>query len=203
MRRLNKAQVAFAAFLACACASTTYVATWRSPTAKPLHLKGAKVAAVVLVTSEPLRKAAENRLAQEITSRGAIGVAMYTIVPDAQPGDEAKVRAVLEQANFKAVVAMHPVGKKTEIHVQSQPGYDHLWGDYYRYGWSTRYAPADTVTTYAETIVTVDTRVYSLEQNELVWEGQSETSDPSTINAFISDLAEATARKLSEAGLIQ
>jgi hypothetical protein len=191
-----------AALLVSACSSTSFISAWRSPTAKPLQLKGEKVAAVVLVKNMVSRKAGEERLAQEITNRGAQGVPLYRILPDAAAGEEAQVRAALEQAKFKAVVVMHPVATHNEVRVTAEPDYDHYWGGYYGYGWGSTWG-GTRYETHTDTVVTVETRVYSLEQNELVWAGRSETTNPKNVDEFVVELAAAVADELKAAQVIE
>jgi hypothetical protein len=197
------ASLSLTALLVSACASTSFVSVWRSPSAKPLHLKGEKVAAVVMMQNPTKRRAAEERLAHEITERGAVGVPLYRIMPNATAGDEEKVRAALEQANFKAAVVMRPAGTKQEIHVSAEPGYDRFYGGYYGYGWSASYSRDPRYNVYTDTIVSVDNRVYSLTQNQLVWAGESKTTNPDNVDEFVVELAAAVADELSRAGLIE
>jgi hypothetical protein len=72
-----------AGLFAVACSSTKFVSTWRSPTAPLLELRGAKVAAVVLMQDEASRRAAEDTLARDISARGAQGIPMYTFLSNA------------------------------------------------------------------------------------------------------------------------
>ena len=64
-----------------ACSTNAFVASWRAPDAQPLEVAGAKVAAVVMVNNEASRRVAEDKLAQEITARGAVGVPMTCSIP--------------------------------------------------------------------------------------------------------------------------
>lgn len=194
--------LSLALVLASACATTEFVSAWKSPTAKPLQLKGQKVAAVVLVKNSASRKAGEERLAQEITNRGGLGIPLYRLVPDATIADEAKVRATLEQGNFKAVVTMRPAETRNEVHVTAEPTYDHYWGGYYGYGWRAPYS-GTRYEAHTDTVVFVETRIYSLEQNQLVWEGRSKTTNPKNVDDFVVELAAAVADELKVAGLIE
>jgi hypothetical protein len=45
--------------------------------------------------------------------------------------------------------------------------------------------------------------VYSLRQNKLVWAGQSRTTNPRDVDAFVRKLAAATAKELQKQGLLQ
>jgi hypothetical protein len=53
-----------------------------------------------------------------------------------------------------------------------------------------------------DTIVQVETLVYSLRQNKLVWGGQSKLTNPSSIDKTIEKLATAAAKELQKQGLI-
>jgi hypothetical protein len=156
-----------------------------------------------MVKELPTRKAAEDRLAREITQRGAKGVALYTILPDAKAEDEDKVRATLAEAKFAAAVVMRPVGAKQQVHVTAQPGYDRFYGGYYGYGWGSSWSRDTRYEVHTDTIVSVESRVYSLEQNQLVWAGQSKTTNPENVDEFVVELAAAVADELNNQGLIE
>ena len=51
-------------------------------------------------------------------------------------------------------------------------GYGGFYGGFYGYGWGAAYSPGYLRT---DTIVHVETLVYDLNQNKLVWAGQSKT----------------------------
>ena len=48
----------------------------------------------------------------------------------------------------------------------------------------------------------VETLVYSLEQDRLVWAGVSRTFNPSEIEGFVSELASAITKEMTKAGLL-
>jgi hypothetical protein len=191
-----------------ACAST-FVSTWQAPDAQPLELKGAKVAAVVMMEGQSSRRLAEDTLAKEITARGAQGVAMYTILPDAAPKDEPATRAALEKAGIQALVVMRPIAvnkdiSATPLQTYTDDHYGGYWGGYYGYGWSTPYASSITSggDIQVDTVVRVETMLYSLKQNKLIWSGQSKTTNPPEVEGFVKELAAAAADALKKTGLI-
>jgi hypothetical protein len=57
-------------------------------------------------------------------------------------------------------------------------------------------------TSRTDTQVGVETRVYSLPQNKLVWAGESRTTNPENVNSLISEVASAVGRQLQREGLI-
>src|SRR6188508_559019 len=91
------------------CSSTSFVNTWKAPDAQPIDARGSKVVAVVMAKGTVTRRAGEDRLASEISARGAQGLAMYRLVPEAKSLDEALVRDTLQRENVKLLVVMRPV----------------------------------------------------------------------------------------------
>src|SRR5262245_28756426 len=128
--------------VASACGPTTvFVKSFRPPDAEPLAMRGEKVAAVVMVTNDAVRRRAEDRLAREITHYGAIGVPLYTLLGGTGMTQELSAREAIERSGVKGIVAMRPMGTKTKTttetrSVYSDPMYSSFWGGYYGYGWA-------------------------------------------------------------------
>jgi hypothetical protein len=189
-----------------ACAATTFDTTWKAPGAAPLNFKGRKVAALVMSKDESVRYGAEDVLARELTARGAVGLPAYGLIPKELTRDQEKAKAMLDKAGVVGVVAMRVVGKEKELNASGGgywggPGYSSFWagGGYYGYGWGGVYDPGYIRT---DTIVSVETLVFSLEQDKLVWAGRSQTTNPDTVGAFIKELTAQVAKELQKQGLI-
>lgn len=189
------------------CASTsTYVTTWKSPDAKPLEFRGHKVVAAVVVGADSRRRLAEDRLSQQIAALGAEARTMYSLLPSATVGDEKAIRTALEAADVKGLIVMQPVYVDRSVHIT--PGYEGhtsttFWGGPYGSGFVTSYvSPTETKITET-TVVYVETQVYSLEQNKLVWAGRSKSDDPDTVTELIEAITAATASELKKEGLIR
>jgi hypothetical protein len=197
--------VAVAAFLS-ACASSSFEASWTAPEATPLHVQGSKVAAIAMMEDEAARRAAEDALVRELNERGAQGVAMYTIMPGASPGNEAEVRAALDGMGFAGAVALRPVEETTELVSAApafvSPNYIGLWDGYYGYGWSEPWRIAVVADVRTRTVVSVEVLVYSLRQNRLVWGGQTRTTKPSSVDRLVETTAKRVAKELERNGLL-
>jgi hypothetical protein len=187
--------------LACtACASTPFVSSWRAPSAVPLQIIGAKVAAVAMIDRVASRRAAEDAIARELTARGAVGVPMYTVYPNQNPSDEPAARAALEGQGFTGLVVFRPVSREREIVSTPMywgPGYSMYWGGYYGYGWGMPWYEVHT-----NTVVSVETLVYSLRQNMLVWGGQSTTTNPGSVDRLVHDTAQKVVKELERQELL-
>ncbi len=200
---LARVLTAAAALAAFACATTTFQTTWRAPDARPLKLTGKKVVGVFVNKDQALRRRAEDAMAREISARGAQGVPAYTVLTDEEVKDRDAAKAKLEQLGFSGAVVMRVVGSHTEYTYEpaywGRPYYHRFWGGYWGWGWGTVWQPGYLV---ADKIVSVETLVYSLEQNELVWAGVSRTVDPSHIEPFIAELATAVTKQMARDGLL-
>ena len=207
LRSTSTVLVVVATVAAAACASTSFQSTWKNPAAEPLNFKGKKVAALIVSKEEGVRYGAEDALAREITARGAVGIAAYTLIPKELVQDKEKAKEFLAKADVAGVIAMRVVGKDKEI-TQSAggvywggPAYATFWGaGYYGYGWGAVYSPGYIQT---DTIVTVEILVYSLAQDKLVWAAQSETTNPSKVGPFIKELTAKAAAEMKKQGLIR
>lgn len=184
------------------CATTSFVNTWKAPDAQPFDVRGSKVVAVVMAKGTVTRRAGEDRLASEISARGAQGIAMYRLIPEANSLDEALARGTLERENVKLLVVMRPVQVQKEMSVSSYggPTYRGYWGGYHGYGWGHPYGSVDV---RVDTVVAVETLVYALPQNKLLWGGQSKTTNPENVGELVAEVAAAAAKELEHAGLIK
>ena len=193
------------ALLFAGCATTTFTSTWKAPDAQPLQFQaGDKVVALVVAESTALRRSAEANLADELDKRGLKGVPAYTLISDGEIKDEAKAKAAIEGSGAVGVVAMRPKGTEKEVSstpsaYYGSPYYGGFWGGYYGYGWGGYYDPG---TIRTDTYVSIETLIYDLRQNKLVWAGQTRTMNPSDVEAFVGELAEAVSRELRDSGLV-
>jgi hypothetical protein len=193
------------AVLLSGCAST-FSTTWKAPESTPLEFRGQKVVAAVLLKDESRRRLAEDRLAQQIAVRGAEGRTMYSLLPGPIAGNEQQARAALEAAGVKGVIVMRPVNIDKEVRVTPPyegETYASFWGGYYGYGFSLSYSSPREAKVSEKMVVYVETLVYSLAQNKLVWGGTSKSTNPDTVAALIEELSAATTSELQKEGLIR
>jgi hypothetical protein len=166
-------------------------------------LAGQKVVAVAVTKNQATRRSAEDSLVSVLNARGAQGIPSYSILGD--DTDEAKAKAAIEKSGAAAVVVMRPVAKEKEISSSPSsmymgPMYGGYWGGYYGYGWGGAWGGGVDIRT--DTIVVVETLVYSMKQNKLVWAGQSRTTNPSKVDAFVKEVAAGAGKEMKKAGLL-
>jgi hypothetical protein len=188
----------------CACATTTFTSTWKAPSAQPVSPAGKTIAAVFVARDESRRRAGEDALASDLRARGANAIAAYTVLPNDHRGDGESARELLRQAGAQGAVVMRVVGRDQRITYTpgfgyAFPSYYYGFGPYWGYGWGRVYDPGYLTT---DTVVSVETLVYSLQQDKLLWASTSRTTNPRNLDTLVKDVAEATAKEMVRQGLL-
>lgn len=185
--------------------ATRFATTWVDPAARPTDWDGQKVAAFVLSSRDSIRLGAEETLARELTSRGAQGMLGNTIVPKEVTEDQDKVKELLSSAGVVGAVVMRVVGQNQEI--SSSPGMISYTGSYYPsfygywgYGWTAMYQPGQI---RSDTIVSIETLLYSVVEDKLLWAGLSKTTNPENIPQFINELVNEAGKEIRKTGLVE
>lgn len=177
-----------------------FTATFKSLNAGSVSFAGKKVAALVITNDDSLRVAGEESLARELNARGVLAVATYRIAPKEELRKPETAKPWFDKANLEGVVAVRPVSVDTQTYSTGTwvtANYSTLWG-YYGYGWSAVYVPASARN---ETRVVVETTVYSVPRNELLWAAVSETTNPRDLRAFVEELVKESVKEMQKQGL--
>jgi len=181
-------------------AAPKFISVWKSPEAGSISFAGKKVAALVISNDESLRVAGEEALARELTAKGVQSVATYRIAPKEELKVPERAKVWFEKANVEGVVALRPVSaEKRATYTPStwtNPYYSSLWG-YYGYGWGSTY---DIGSIERATVYVVETTIYGVAANKLLWAGVSETKDPKSLQKFVEDLVKESVKELQKQG---
>jgi hypothetical protein len=185
-------------------ASTKFKSSWKSPDAASVDLRGQKVVALVIRKDDASRQDAEHTLARELTARGMQGIAAYSLVPASELRSREAAKARMEKAGIAAVVVMKEIGQATQFTESaatfySTATYQSFWG-YYDSSWSYMYEPSYLS---MDRVVTVETLVYDLRKDKLVWAGMSDSTNPKMVMTLIKDLVAETAKEMKKQGLVK
>ena len=182
-------------------ADVKFTSTWKSMDAGQVSFAGKKVAALVMTDDDGLRVSGEEALVRELTPRGLQMVASYRIVPKEEVKNPDTAKGWYEKSGVEGVVAVRPISRdKVTTYTPAtwtNPYYGTLWG-YYGYGWGSMYIPGSS---RQDTVDVVDTLVFSVPKNELLWAAVSETKNPKQLQRFVTDLVNATAKEMEKQGL--
>jgi len=181
------------AALVASCASTEMTSTWTDPAAKGAALS--KVAVVCMTKDAGVRRIAEDTTASNLA--GAKAIPSYQILGDMDLKDLDAVKSKLQAAGINAVLVMRMTGVTEQVTDVGGPygSFDGYWG----YAAGAVYGPMGLQT---EPIVHMVSNLYSLDQNKLIWSGVSKTFDPSSSQAFITDVSKAVAKSLEKERLV-
>jgi hypothetical protein len=183
--------------------STKYVSVYQNPRAGLIDFSGKKVACFVIIPSEELRDAREVTVATELQRRGMDAIAGHIILPGELAKDREKAKDYLKKAGVGGAVIIRLVDdiaaqSRSVTAWYSQPGYG-TFGSAWDYGWSAAYVHEIQ---WTERVVILETLIYSIEKDELLWAGRSETTKPKDIKKFVEDLAKEAGKELRKAGLV-
>ncbi len=182
-------------------ADVRFLSTFKSMDAGTVVFVGKKVAAVVMTADDSLRVSGEEALAGELTARGLAGVPTYRIAPKEELRKSETAKVWFERAGVEGIVVVRPVGAEQRTAYNPgtwvSPYYSTLWG-YWGQGWGSMYVPGSS---RRETVITVETTIYSVTKNQLLWAAVTETSDPDNLQKFVSELVKESVKQLHEQGL--
>ena len=189
---------AVALLLLAGCASTSFKSTWKNPQANQIALAGKKV--IVLVTNVPpsVRLNAETAVAEELNKMGAQAVTSTQLLPSGTTVGDAKAKVSAEGHDAAWVVRL----TNREQEISSSPGAYAPAGMYHSYwGWGGGYAyAAPEIRTDVK--VYLETLVYAVKADQLVWSGMSVTTNPNDIGASAGELVRVAVNEMQKSGVL-
>jgi hypothetical protein len=180
-----------------------FVKTWKNPDAQPVNWQGKKVAVFVGTLLTANQEPAQKALARELIQRGIQGVVGDSLVPAAAMKDRNAAIRILADAGVTGAVVMRLVDYQSETEVT---GAQYLganyssFSSYWDYGVATIYVPG---TADIKTTVMVESLVYSIDQDKLLWAGTSKVVNPKEVDTVIKQLVAAVGNQVRKAGLVQ
>jgi hypothetical protein len=195
MQRSTGTMVVAAAFVLAACGSTTLTDVWKAPDTARLQFK--KVSVVAISNDITWRRTIEDELVRRI--RDVQAVASYQFFADGEPRAWEAARERLKAAGFDGLVTFRLAGiDKQQTYVP--PVYANRGvGGYWGYAWPAVYSPGYTVT---DTLVQVETLVYELGDDKLVWASRSRSFNPANAKDLVNEVVDAVRDEMRKQGLI-
>ncbi len=186
------------------CATAQIESAWRDPATTPQSLEFKKVVVVAMARDGVLRRKAEDELVLVLQKGPKAQAGEMTVTPSYLVLDEnelagaAHAREKMKSEGFDGAVLVSFVSSQEQITV-STPAYPAggMWGYYGRPG-----AFYDPVTVQSDTIVRIQTDIYSVEQGKLLWSGVSRSMNPSNVEKLVAGVADAVAGELRKEGLL-
>ena len=175
------------------CSTTKIEDAWVDPDiAKAPRFQ--KVFLAYLGDDESVQRVAEDALAAHIHAK-EVG-RCYQVFPDAPKLDPAAVKAKLREQGYDLAVVMRLARVEKEVSWSS----DAVYGPRSTFGGAW---VLDTSTMRTDDIVHVETKLYSLAEDKLLYAARSETFNPSSTKDLVDEIAEDVAESLEEKGVVR
>ena len=147
------------------------------------------------------RRGLETALANELNEHGLDATAAYQIVPE-DLDSTGKAKPYIQKSGAAFALVMQVTGSEQQITgTPSMAGAGFYgrggWGGWGGWGWGGGGTDIRT-----DTLVGVQTLLYDLKADKLVWAGQSQTMNPSKADSFARELVRAVGNELQKDGLV-
>jgi len=187
---------------ACSTASrstTVMTNTWKD---KTYQGKPQKILVIMVAKFPDTRNLFEDRFVGELNNRGNNTFQSYSIIPFQQLREKELVKSKIKSSDADTVLIARLVDTKT---IESyNPGMIYVVPDSY-YDWWGYYAVvfADYGYTGDVRVAYIETNIYDVKTEKLIWSGHSKTERTYGEQELITAFIQRIIKKLSSAGIIQ
>ena len=199
---------------ACSKTTTNISQSYRNPGYEETVFK--KLLVIGVAANQESRQKFEDAFSSAINSQGGSAQASWSMLPDSTQLTEDQIHGAIDSGGFDGVLITRllSVDKAKEYtppkkynnpktrYYPAGPGWGYGYGGFYGF-YGTTYAEVHEPG-YFETSTTLrlETNLYSVATNELVWTAQSETVDPESLPDARASMTTAVAKRLKEERLI-
>ena len=179
-------------------AGTKVVQKWVSPEVAKYQFD--HVLTICIIKNPETRQMVEDAMAGR--ARKGNAVPSYSILQEADLRDKEQAKAKILKMGFDGAVVMRPLRVEDKVHYvpgSYPPHYGSFWG-YYGWAWPNLYAP-DYV--YTDKVVQVETVIFSIKDDKLLWTTVSETTNPESARDVVLDIAKAIGKEAQKRGLVK
>jgi len=177
--------------------STQMAATWSDPGSRSLRFQHPIM--VFVTTSETLRRSVEDRMAGKFPN----ATPAYRVLATVDSTNGAAVRQQLAGMGFDGAVIMRVVDVTDKL--TYVPGGYWYGGPYYSFAgyWGTAWGyPYDPGYIAQDRIVSMETQIYTLANDKLVWAARSETTNPRSVNKLVDSVLRHVMEELQKENLV-
>ena len=181
-----------ATLLLAGCSSTSLKESWVDPSVH--SVAGFKKVFVAYLGANPsVQRSAEDALAAHLHAPEVRRC--YEVFPDAPGMDPKRVREQLVERGFDAAIVMRVSGVEQEVSwsPSAYPASYRSFGGYW----------GDPGTLRTDEIVHVETNLYSLADDKLLYAARSETFNPSSMAKQVDEIVAAIADDLDDKGILR
>jgi len=183
------------------CSSISLRSSWKDPGAAPKQYR--KLLVVGVEEKLLLRQVFEEVFAAELSKKGVIGIASYTITGVKDKPSRASLEEAVKKSGADGVITTRRVSMKEDKvarsgFIMTERGYTDV------YGVPVTFATfvSQPVEVSMSTKATVETNLFDSETGRLVWSGTSSAVNPEGIITSSRDLADSVIKAMARDGLL-
>jgi len=205
------AMLCVTAVLLASCTNTKISQSWVEPDNKKSYND---LLIIAIAESEQNRRAYESHFVEELRIHGAEGEASYKLIKSNEKIDRDTVTKAIEGLDIDGVIVTHLVAVDEETIYRPSTGY--MYGGAYGVGYGGGYYGGlysyyPHVNTYVNNpgyyttheTYTLETNLYDVESEELVWSARSRSFAPESVQEVIVDLTKLLIQDLEDKNLIK
>lgn len=206
---------------ACTTTSTTISDTWKAPNFTGNSLNTILVLGVS--DNESNRKMFEDSMVKALNTAGTHAVASYTVLSTSQKLSKTAITAAVKKQGYNGIIISRFVTVKSNSHYVKGDSYvvpngaysmgypsgfyDAGYNGFYRSGYYGYYQNSYSVVHEPDYMVTtksivLETNLYSVKSNMLIWSGRSTTVNPESASKVIPSVTTAISKELLKEGVI-
>ncbi len=186
------------------CAATKLTHVW---TDEAYH--GAPFSDVLVVgvsDQERIRRSFEDKFVKQLKKIGIEAVASVAVIPSDKKLEKEAIASAVEKSEVDAVLIIHLLGvDKEEIYHPPSTYYHpapYYYGGYYGY-YGNVYSYVHSPGYYTDNVkVLLETNMYEVDTEKLIWSGKSETLDPKSKKEVIDSVIKVVIKNLQKNKLL-
>jgi len=175
--------------------------SWHDPAVQVSESNPAKILLVAFMKDETNRRIVEDNLEKRLKGKG---VPSYKyLAGKEQPINEAAMTKLLNDGGFDGALVLRLLDAATELNYNPKPGaysaQDGGFFPYYKSGYNSFYAPGAVL---QDKIYQVETNLYALKYNRLVWSAITTTINPESLGNMVKEIADLVKKKMRSEGFL-
>jgi hypothetical protein len=181
--------------------STKIVKSWMEPGASITQGPANKTLVIAVVKDETSRRIIEDQLVKRLKG---VGIASYNVLtPDLlKEANETSLKPKLTEGKYTHVLVMRlgDIEKETTYNPGTTTVYYGGYGRYYGHSAALYSTPGYYST---DKNYFVETTVYSVNPDKLIWNGTTKTVNPSKIEKTVNEIADVVSDKMKKEGFLK
>lgn len=198
---------------ACTTTSTKMSETWKAPDFQGRQYNNLLVLAVGKTDTN--RHIFEDALAKALIAKGAQAKPSYTVLSNTSEISKAAVEEAIKKYHYDGIIVTTLIGVDSYTKRVSTPSYVVSTGypvgyrgyrgyqGYYGYYRNSYIFVNGEDYDIEKSIVSLETKLYDIQSEKLVWSGRSTTFEPESATAVISSVTDIISKELIKEGVIR